>query len=135
MKVLSLVLLFGVVLAGCTKPSTSPLCQGEEWVSTQLFFGLSRPDGGEVSEAAWQDFVEEVVVPRFPEGFTVLAGQGYYRAEGSEITISEPSRVILRVHLGAEDDFQAIEEIAARYRKDFAQVSVLQNHGTACVDY
>ncbi len=31
-----------------------------------VYFGRNRPDGGVVSDAEWQGFLDEVVTPRFP---------------------------------------------------------------------
>ena len=48
-------------------------------VETQLFFGMSKPKGGTVSGRDWDAFVAREVSPRFPEGFSVIDGAGFWR--------------------------------------------------------
>ena len=37
---------------------------------TELFFGLRKPNGAEVNQAEFQQFLDREVTPRFPDGFT-----------------------------------------------------------------
>jgi Protein of unknown function (DUF3574) len=59
---------------------------------TELFFGLRKPNGTEVNNAEFQLFLvggaspveNREVTPRFPDGFTVMSGQGQFKdARGS----------------------------------------------------
>ena len=54
------------------KPSEKILTKEE------LYFGLSKPAGGTVTEAEWQLFLNLVITPRFPTGLTVVAAEGQY---------------------------------------------------------
>ena len=45
---------------------------------TELFFGLLKPNGTEVNDAEFQQFLDREVTPRFPDGFTVISGQGQF---------------------------------------------------------
>jgi hypothetical protein len=94
-------------------------------VATQLFFGLSRPDGSLVSEAAWQSFLADVATPLFPAGFTILVAQGQWRQDGTAAIIREPSRVLIIVH-GDPADENRIMALIASYKTRFAQQSVLR---------
>lgn len=91
-------------------------------VSDRLFCGLTIPGGGEVSEADLQQFVAEVVTPRFPDGFTLYRADGHW-GEGGR-TIREPAIVIeiLRTPEGE----RAVGEIAAEYVRRFRQTAVLR---------
>ena len=60
---LALLLLCHGLLAGCRSTDTV-------WVRSELYLGLARPDAGSVSDAEWRSFLDEVVSPRFPDGFT-----------------------------------------------------------------
>ena len=112
------IILLLALLGGChgTYPGT--------WTRDELYFGLSRPDGGMVSEADFAAFVDEVVTPRFPDGFTVVPVMGQFREHSGKIA-REPSRVI--VLLAPEDQLtsQKIDDIRAIYKQRFAQESVL----------
>jgi adenylate kinase family enzyme len=46
---------------------------------TELFFGLRKPNGTEVNNAEFQRFLNREVTPRFPDGFTVIPGQGQFK--------------------------------------------------------
>lgn len=48
---------------------------GDPFLRTELFFGLSKPDG-EVTEEELQQCLAQHITPRFPEGLTVVTGLG-----------------------------------------------------------
>jgi hypothetical protein len=93
-------------------------------VRSELYFGLTRPGGGGVTEADWQAFLADHVTPRFPEGLTYLEGNGQWRGSAGVIT-REPSRVLILIHEAGSGPVTAIEEIRALYRRLFDQESVL----------
>lgn len=121
--------MFSAALPGCaTGPrgdSTTMLRQGA-WVSSELYFGLGRADGGTVTEAQWSDFLKTHVVPRFPDGLTVIPAMGSYRgADG--VVRSEGTRVLVVVYPVASRA-QAVEKIRTisdEYCRAFAQECVL----------
>jgi hypothetical protein len=122
-------LLLAGLLAGCAA-APPPLCSPVETqagcaVATQLFFGLSRPDGGIVSDAEWRDFLADTVTPRFPAGFTILAAEGQWRADDTAAIMRESSRVLLIVHQAGADD-AAIAALIGAYKTRFRQESVLR---------
>ena len=45
----------------------------------ELFFGRSIAGRGPLSDAEWAGFAAEVVTPNFPDGFTVMDGEGQWR--------------------------------------------------------
>ena len=90
-----------------------------------LYFGLSIPGGGTVSEEQWAQFVDGVVTPRFPSGFTVLTGKGQWRSEDGSIDV-ESTRLLQIVHAGDSRSSRAIEEIRALYKERFHQEAVLR---------
>jgi hypothetical protein len=123
-------LLLAGLLAGCAAAPPQFLCSPAETeagcaVATQLFFGLSRPDGGVVSEAEWRQFLADTVTPRFPAGFTVLAAEGQWRADGSATIMRESARILLVVHRPGADD-AAIAALIDAYKARFRQDSVLR---------
>jgi Protein of unknown function (DUF3574) len=61
------------------------------WVDTKLYFGLGpadSPDKG-VREAAWRDFLDREVTPRFPDGLSVLDVYGQWQGK----TETAPERI------------------------------------------
>jgi hypothetical protein len=94
-------------------------------IATQLFFGLSRPDGGVVSEAEWRAFLADTVTPRFPAGFTVVAAEEQWRDEASAAILRETSRILLIVHPEGEGE-AALAALTDAYKTRFRQQSVLR---------
>ena len=127
------------VLLGCTSvsgPSAPSACRaGEAMIETQLFLGLSKPGGGQVSAAQFDAFVKAEVVPRFPEGFSVLDGKGFWLDGGTKRTISERSKVIVRLHPPDEAADAAIDAIAGAYKTRFAQEAVLRVDKAVCARF
>lgn len=104
--------------AGC-----SPLF-GEAMV-TEVYFGLSRPDGSAIPEKDWQAFLKTAVVAAFPDGFTAIPAQGFWRGEGMTQTAQEKSLILKVVHPAGPDAPSKLVGIAKRYAKRFEQQAVL----------
>ena len=97
------------------------------WVRTELYFGMTCPDGSRVSDDDWRVFLDAEVTPRFPEGLTVVRGAGRYRG-ADQRTHEEPTGIVvlLRPRDPARDDDRRIGEITAAYIRRFRQESVLR---------
>lgn len=112
----------GLLLAvsGC---AAAPSCRNH----TQLVFGMAIGDGGaRVDASAWRDFVETEILPRFPDGFTIMDAEGSWRSAATGRAVSEPSRVLLVLHPDTADSHGRLDAIAAAYRARFRQESVLR---------
>ena len=66
-----------------------------------VYFGRNRPDGGTVSDAEWEAYLDSVVTPRFPAGFTVVEAEGHWRGE-SGVVEREHTEVLTLLHPGDE---------------------------------
>lgn len=106
----------------------------EEWARTELYFGLSRPDGTEIGAAEFADFVDREVTPRFPEGLSLLAADGQWRG-GDGTIVKEESRVLMLLHPGTPEAIGRLEEIRGAYLEAFDQKSVLRVDGASCVSF
>ena len=118
-------------------PSEPPMtcADGERAMQRDaLYFGRSRRDGGTVNDAQWRAFVDDAIVPRFPDGFTALAAEGHWRA-GDGAIVGEATQMVIVLHAGDADAQRAIEEIVAQYKREFAQESVLRERAPACVRF
>jgi hypothetical protein len=96
----------------------------ENAVQTTLSFGMSSRDGSGVSEQEWADFLDEVVTPRFPDGFTVLTGYGQWRDDGSQKIVAEASKLLILTHADNRATARKIDEIKSAYIKRFRQDAV-----------
>ena len=115
--------------AGCAGDRTGRAVRadapGEEWVRTELVFGLGLPGDRTVTPAEWQGFLDAEVTPRFPAGLTVLDASGQWRNAEGRVT-AEPAKVLLLLHPPDPALHARIEEIRAIYKKRFGQESVLR---------
>ena len=98
-----------------------------KYARTELYFGLSRKGGSNVSEREFQDFLNEFVTPRFPNGLTIIDARGQWRENDLTIT-KEPSKVVILFYPRKErrDAGRKIEEVRAEYKRRFSQQSVLR---------
>jgi hypothetical protein len=92
---------------------------------TELFFGTAKPDGV-VSDAEFFAFLDAEITPRFPDGLTLLKGDGQFRSD--EGIIKEDSFVLILLY--PVEDFREssrrINTIRRLYREAFDQQSVLR---------
>jgi hypothetical protein len=56
------------------------------WVDTKLYFGLGPADAPEkgITEAAWRNFLDKEVTPRFPAGLSVLDVYGQWQSKPTQ---------------------------------------------------
>ncbi|GAB3929246.1 DUF3574 domain-containing protein [Kribbella albertanoniae] len=128
-----------VALQSDDKPASSPASStvkltGDTWVRTELFFGTDKP-GPDVSDYQFQKFVDSTITPRFPDGLTVLSGQGQWKQDTR--IVKERSKVLIIVYPvdGAEASSKKIEEIRDLYEKKFQQQSVLRADSTENISF
>ena len=126
------------LLGGCAiaeKPAEPSCVAGlERWVMTELFFGLTWREGV-ISEAQWQEFVAKEIVPRLPEGFTIVPAEGAWLSSRTGQTIRQPSRVLLRLRKADATQEAALAAIIAAYKTRFAQQSVLRVDAEVCAAF
>lgn len=95
-----------------------------EFIQADLFFGRNIPGGGQVSEAAFEAFLDSVITPRFPAGLTVFNGNGQFQ-DSTNTIVEEPSKVVRLLLEDTIANETAIDEIITRYTQQFNQESVL----------
>jgi len=130
------------LLAGCQAPRPPapptkpiPVCAGGEMMmQTTLWFGLSKPQGGNVSSADWQQFLDKEVTPRFKAGLSVYDASGQWLEKSGRLA-REPSKALLLIHgaeIGVNDNIEALRTI---YKQRFGQESVMRVDTPACVGF
>ena len=108
---------------------------GDLFIRTELFFGLGRVNGPDVTEDEFRMFLAEHVTPRFPDGLTVLTGRGQFRNSSGDIE-REPSKLVIILYPpDQENAHRKIEQIRREYKTAFQQESVLRADSTACVSF
>jgi hypothetical protein len=106
---------------------------GSVHTRTTLYFGLSE-QGRKVSEAAWRNFLQKEVTPRFPEGLTVWQADGQWRQADGSIG-HERAKVLLLVHEQNGALGPAIAAIVESYKRVFHQESVLWETAPVCAAF
>jgi hypothetical protein len=99
-----------------------------------VYFGRNRPDGGVVSDAEWQAFLNEVVTLRFPAGLTVVDAVGQWKGE-SGVVEQERSEIVTLMHDGGPGARTAVAELAAEYKRRFRQEAVLRERTRTCARF
>jgi hypothetical protein len=80
-------------------------------------------------------FVDNEITPRFPDGLTVFDAAGQWRDQISNKITREPSKIVLIVLPGKDEDFARLNEIAEAYKRTFGQQSVGMILRPACVSF
>ena len=111
-----------------TSPTAKPVAR------TELFFGLRKPNGTEVNNAEFQRFLDREVTPRFPDGFTLLTGNGQFKNTRGVI-LQERAHLLILLYPVAIDSSQKIEQIRKAYMTAFQQQSVLRADELACASF
>ena len=88
-----------------------------------VYFGRNRPDGGTVSDAEWEAYLDSVVTPRFPAGFTVVEAEGHWRGERGVVE-RERTEVLTLLHPGDEASREAVRALTEEYIRRFHQEAV-----------
>lgn len=106
------------------------------FVRTELFFGLSKADGSEVTDLEFQQFLNREVTPKFPDGLTLLSGRGQFKNSSGQI-IKEPAKLLILIYPleQSSNSSQNIEQIRKAYKIAFQQNSVLRTDESSCVSF
>ncbi|MBU6246235.1 MAG: DUF3574 domain-containing protein [Xanthomonadaceae bacterium] len=98
------------------------------WVDTRLYFGLGPADrpGEGVSDAAWRDFLDREVTPRFPDGLSVLDVYGQWRDAGAATPERLRSRLLVIDYPDTAANRARIEAIRTAWKKRTGDRSVLR---------
>ena len=99
-----------------------------------VYFGRNRPDGGTVSDSEWQGFLDRVVTPKFPDGFTVVEGTGQWKGRTGMVE-RERSAVVTFLHAGSAADRGAVAAVAEEYKRRFRQEAVLRERTPTCARF
>jgi hypothetical protein len=94
---------------------------------TELFFGTEKPDGSAVTDEEFRVFLDQQITPRFPDGLTLVKGDGQFRnSEG--LIIKEESFILILLYPVEtfKDSSKRIDSIRQCYLKTFQQESVLR---------
>jgi len=125
----------GCAPPGAAAPAPAACAVGDTaLVRDVVYFGRNLPDGGTVTDGEWQEFLDVVVTPKFPNGFTVLEGTGQWKGR-SGVVERERSAIVTFLHTGSVADRDAVAEVAGEYKRRFRQEAVLRERSPACARF
>jgi len=123
----------GLALSACAQPGAPPVCTAplKPAVAIDLYFGRDKPAGGEVTDAEWGAFLNEVVTSRFPDGLSVFDSSGQFREPSGRI-VRERSKRLVVIVFDAPAHKAKVVEIVEAYKRRFGQYSVFRVEQPVC---
>jgi hypothetical protein len=89
-------------------------------LKSEIYFGSRMADGQIVDDRAWEEFVTQVVGPRFAAGLTVLDARGRSGADAALDRV----RVLVLVYPNSPEAHARLVEIKTEYKKRFGTARV-----------
>jgi len=128
-----------------TGPKASATLKGDaahpaharHWVDTRLYFGLGpadAPDKG-VSEAAWREFLDKEVTPRFPAGLSVVDVYGQWQGKQEKSPERIRSKELIVDYPATAANAAKIEAIRAAWKQKTGDQSVMKVTQAADVSF
>jgi len=128
--------LSGCVHPNAASPTAPPTLAGDAahpghtqgWVQTELYFGLGpadQPDKG-VSEAAWRDFLDKDVTPRFPAGLSVTDVYGQWESKGRSAPERLRSKMLIIDYPDTQENRDKIEAVRSAWKQRTGDQSVMR---------
>lgn len=114
-------------LLGCAPVRTETPClvpQEHPMVVTEMFFGRDIPGRQPLTDREWSDFAASTVVGEFPDGFTVIDGEGQWLDPHSHASVRERSKILIAAAARDGDLASRIARISDAYKTEFHQESV-----------
>lgn len=116
-------LLFSVLLMSAL--TSCSVYENQRLTRTELYFGLSRPDGSLISGKDWQAFADTVIAPTFSLGSTIVDGSGQWLGNKGQL-ISEPSKVLIVFLKMNKTNSRKIEQVRQKYKTYYQQEAVMR---------
>jgi len=128
-----LLLLAALAVGACAQPGAPSVCTAplKPAIAIDLYFGRDKPAGGEVTDAEWGAFLNEVVTSRFPEGLSVFDSSGQYREPSGRVVRERSKRLIVIVFDSPAHKARVVEIVEA-YKQRFGQYSVFRVEQPVC---
>jgi Protein of unknown function (DUF3574) len=138
--VLAALAMIGLGLIGVPSPAFAqgPPCHAPAlpMLRIELMFGRNVGDDLAVTEDAWAGFLASEVVPRFPDGFSVVDAAGPRTDKPTaNLFLSEPSKIVIIIAPDGPETEQRIAAVEAAYKRQFQQQSVVVATRSVCASF
>jgi hypothetical protein len=130
-------LMLVVATADSDAQTGDPSCRGSQQPRkiAELLFGRDIGRRVGVDETDWTRFVEQELIPRFPDGLTISDTIGQWRSRTSGVIVREPGKRVEIVLPGNADDEARLDAAVTAYKRAFRQRSVIVIEHSACVAF
>ncbi len=134
-------------LAGCAAPPTrlaspsSPapyaclLPAEQRMLVAELFFGRAINGRAPLNDAEWTAFAAQVVAANFPDGFTVLDGEGQWRNPRTGRVAGDRTKILLVAVKRTPDLARRVSAVIDAYKARFHQQSVGLVTRNSCANF
>ena len=119
----SLIILAGFFWSATVNPDHT---QKGKVTQTELYFGMSKMHGGEVTEEQWDSFADSVISKVFANGMTIHGVLGQWQDPRTGQRISENTRLVVGVNEMTKELSARIDTVRAKYCRYHDQASVLR---------
>lgn len=106
------------------------------WQRAELYFGLGRAGGADAPAYAqrWQQFLDDEVTPRFPDGFSVLDVYGQWQRRETKAVERLNSKLLVILFQGAQHRAD-LDALRAAWKQRTGDQSVLLTISPAEVSF
>jgi len=101
-------------------------CSSQRMIETDLYFGQSKPSGGQLTEAEWNQFKEIYISKVFKEGSSVISLTGNWYDPQTHKLITEPTYKVIYFYKRSNQVSKQIDSLRYWYKTLFQQQSVLR---------
>ena len=117
---------YGEIEADGQAVSAKATVEQTPWARTELYFGGGlRKERGDY-ETVWNDYLDNVVTPRFPEGLTLIDATGQWRVKEGQQPRRGSSKIIILIHQATPEKFRNLDEIREIWKEKSGHISVLK---------
>ena len=123
------------VLTACAlnpTPLRCPSGAGSPMRVFELYFGRAIAGRGDLTDAEWKEFGDEVIAPNLRDGFTVLDGEGAWRSPRTQTTIRESTKILITSMPDTAASEIAVGHVRDAYKTEFRQIAVGMTSYVAC---
>jgi hypothetical protein len=127
-----------LAMATETLPAVAaPACRASEqpMLRAELYFGRRIGSRARVTDRQWANFLDGEILPRFPDGLTVLDGEGRWRPRAGGASLRERTKVVMIVVHDEPDVYGRIDALIAAYTARFRQSSVGRVFSPVCASF
>ena len=101
-------------------------CSPQRMIETNLYFGQSKPSGGMITEAEWNQFKDNYISKTFKKGNTVINVTGQWYDPDRHKLITEPAYLVICDYKPSDRISKQIDSLRYWYKTLFQQQSVLR---------